>query len=102
MGSDTETGRRLQRRHKDTKTLRLALCLCVFVSSTNKPSAVQSSQVPQDWPQFRGNARLTGVAPADVPAALALKWTYEGGESFESSPAIAEGVVYAGAGNGDL
>src|SRR4029453_10815596 len=31
-----------------------------------------------------------------------LKWTYEGGESFESSPAIADGVVYAGAGSGDL
>src|SRR3954470_16542066 len=54
-----------------------------------------------NWPQFRGNARLTGVA-AELPATLSLKWTYEGGESFESSAAIVDGVVYIGAGNGDL
>ncbi len=46
---------------------------------------------------------MTGVA-TEVPATLSLKWTYEGGkdDTFESSPAIADGVVYIGAGNGDL
>src|SRR5215204_2339068 len=64
------------------------------------PSAVspQAPQAPQasNWPQFRGDPKLSGVAAADLPAALSLKWTYEGGETIESSAAIVDGVVYAG------
>ena len=56
-----------------------------------------------DWPQFRGNASLTGIATGTLPPEnLKLLWTWEGGESFESSPVIAGGVAYIGAGNGDL
>src|SRR5215510_13457873 len=116
MGSDAETGRRLGTTiTKITKTTKktyigffvIFVAFVVFVSerapSAVAPSAV-AAQVPQvsdAWPQFRGNARLTGVTSASVPATLALKWTYEGGESFESSPAVVDGVVYAGAGSGD-
>src|SRR6188472_1979342 len=74
----------------------------VVLVPASEPSAVSGAQVSDSWPQFRGNARLTGIAASDVPANLSLKWTYEGGESFESSPAIAGGVVYAAAGNGDI
>jgi eukaryotic-like serine/threonine-protein kinase len=55
-----------------------------------------------DWPQFRGNPQLTGVAPAAVPRILKLLWTYEAGESIESSAAIAGGTVYVGAESADL
>src|SRR6266496_3333076 len=56
-----------------------------------------SAQTPaSNWPQFRGNARLTGVAPTAPPDTLKLKWTYEAGESIESSPAVADGTVYVG------
>src|SRR5258707_455603 len=100
MGSNGNTGPRLHHEaHKVTKTTRFALCLCVLVAFVVQPSARQVSSAT--WPQFRGNPRLTGVA-TELPATLSLKWTYEGGESFESSPAIVDGVVYAGAGNGDL
>ena len=92
MGSD---GRRLitkiTKATKITKNL-LWVFFVVFVSFVGfveKPWAVQSSQT---WPQFRGNARLTGIG-SELPATLSLKWTYEGGESFESSPAIVDGVV---------
>ena len=54
------------------------------------------------WPQFRGNPRLTGVAISAPPATLKLLWKYEVGDSIDSSAAIADGVVYVGAGNGDL
>src|SRR5258708_27428941 len=73
--------------------------LCFFLIVVSAPSAVQLAA--RGWPQFRGNPRLTGIG-SEVPANLSLKWTYEGGESFESSPVIADSVVYAGAGNGDL
>ena len=55
-----------------------------------------------EWPQFRGNPHLTGVAPTAAPRTLKLLWTYEAGESIESSAAIAGGTVYVGVESGDL
>ena len=55
-----------------------------------------------DWPQFRGNALLTGVATQPVPQRLKLLWTYESGDSIESSPAVVDGVVYFGNQAGEL
>ena len=61
------------------------------------------AQAPADgWSQFRGNARLTGIATSAPPAAPALRWSYEAGEAIDSSPAIADGSVYVGTSNGDL
>src|SRR5688572_22543945 len=87
--------------HKDTKTRRhkelcaavsVSLCLCAFVFAQTPAS---------EWRQFRGNPRLTGVA-ASAPANPKLLWTYDAGDSIESSAAIADGVVYVGVGKGDL
>ena len=72
--------------------------LCLLAVCVSGPSAAQ----PSSWPQFRGNPRLTGIASADVPATLSLKWTYQAGETIESSASIVDGAVYVGAGNGDL
>ena len=55
-----------------------------------------------DWPQFRGNPQLTGVATGSVPANLKLLWTYDAGESIESSAAISGGTVYVGSQSKDL
>src|SRR5437773_447987 len=55
-----------------------------------------------EWPQFRGNPTLTGVTSSPVPKTLKLLWTYEAGESIESSAAISEGVVYVGSQSADL
>jgi hypothetical protein len=51
------------------------------------------AQGPSNWAQFRGNLRLSGLAPVAPPDTLALKWTYEAGESIESSAAIVDGAV---------
>ena len=63
-----------------------------LVSFASAPAAFQPASV--DWAQFRANPGLTGVAAADLPAALSLKWTYEATETIESSAAIVGGVVY--------
>src|SRR2546425_10194728 len=65
--------------------------------------AVGSAQAPSaaDWTQFRGNARLTGVAAAALPSTLSLRWAYKVGDAIESSPAIADGVVFVGSAGGD-
>src|SRR5438132_751347 len=54
------------------------------------------------WPQFRGNPQLTGVTADAVPSTLKPLWTYEAGESIESSAAIADGTVYVGSQSADL
>src|SRR5262245_60150749 len=76
----------------------------VLVSVSILTIALQSQQprVPESWPQFRGNASLTGVSQSAVPASLKVAWTYEAGEPIESSAAIADGVVYVGAQSAEL
>jgi eukaryotic-like serine/threonine-protein kinase len=55
-----------------------------------------------EWRQFRGNPRLTGVSASAPPSTLKVLWTYDAGDVIDSSAAIADGVVYVGGGNGDL
>ncbi|MGH9800779.1 MAG: PQQ-binding-like beta-propeller repeat protein, partial [Blastocatellia bacterium] len=61
-----------------------------------------TAQTADSWPQFRANYNLTGGAASPVPDNLKLLWTYDAGESIESSAAIADGTVYVGASTGDL
>jgi len=67
------------------------------------PSALCAQDTPPDnWSQFRGNQRLTGVSQSAVPANLKPLWTYEAGESIESSAAIVGGTVFVGSQKGEL
>ena len=52
------------------------------------------------WSQFRGNARLTGIAAIAPPAVPAVRWTYEAGEAIDASPAIAAGRIVIGTQDG--
>jgi outer membrane protein assembly factor BamB len=49
-----------------------------------------------DWPLFRGNPLQTGVATAELPKELKVRWTFKTGDAIESAPAIVDGVVYVG------
>src|ERR1051326_3430591 len=55
-----------------------------------------------EWPQCRATPHSTGAPPPPVPATLKLLWTYEAGESIESSAAISGGTVYVGVQPGEL
>ncbi len=50
---------------------------------------------PGDWPQFRRDPALTGVAPTAPGDELELAWSVPLGFSVESSPAVVGGFVYA-------
>jgi outer membrane protein assembly factor BamB len=64
---------------------------------------IVSAQAPADrWTQFRGSPALVGTTAAAMPDKLRVLWTYDAGESVESSAAIADGVVYVGAQPGEL
>jgi outer membrane protein assembly factor BamB len=78
--------------------LRLALALWLLSQALTQAQAPSAGS----WPQFRANARLTGVATSTPPDALKLLWTLELGDSIDSSAAIVDGVVYVGAVTGDL
>src|SRR5258705_13933153 len=67
------------------------------------PSVAKAQDTPADnWSQFRGNHQLTGVSNSAVPNGLKLLWTYEAGESIESSAAIVGGTVFVGSQKGEL
>ncbi len=55
-----------------------------------------------DWTSFRGDARLTGVAPQPLPDDLAVLWTFEVEDGIESTAALVDGVVYVGSLAGKL
>ena len=76
------------------KTLLLIVCLAVSVLAQETPA--------DNWAQFRGNSSLTGVSQSNVPNSLKQLWTYEAGDSIESSAAIVGGTVFVGSQKGDL
>src|SRR3954471_10346878 len=66
------------------------------------PVLAAAQEPSPGWTQFRGDARLSGIA-AHAPAdRLTLRWTFEAPDAIESSAAIADGTVYVGASSGDL
>jgi outer membrane protein assembly factor BamB len=69
----------------------MTLCLCSAVS------AAQESQ-----PIFRGGPAHLGVYVSLAPKGLALKWTFPTDGAIVSSPAVDNGVVYAGSADGGL
>lgn len=66
------------------------------------PRAIAQHTPADNWSQFRGNHHLTGVSLSNVPNSLRLLWTYEAGDSIESSAAIVGGTVFIGSQKGEL
>ena len=73
-----------------------------LASAQQTASATPSTAHADAWPQFRGNASLTGVSDTTLPAKLTLQWTYEADEAIDSSAAIVDGSVYVGTWAGTL
>jgi len=75
----------------------LVLLLLIFVPT------LHAQDTPADnWSQFRGNSRNTGVSDSKVPTDLKLLWTFEAGDSIESSAAVVGGTVFVGSQKGEL
>lgn len=47
-----------------------------------------------DWPVFRGDPQMTGVAAVKLPDQLQERWAFKCKDAVESAPAISGGVVY--------
>ena len=86
-----------------TQRLRRGLLSCLLLSYLLLPIKTHAQDTPADnWSQFRGNPSLTGVSDSKVAADLKLLWTYEAGDSIESSAAIVGGTVFVGSQKGEL
>ena len=79
----------------------LSACCLLFTLFLAAP--VHAQDTPADnWSQFRGNQNLTGVSLSNVPNNLKQIWTYDAGDSIESSAAIVGGTVFVGSQKGEL
>ncbi len=70
-----------------------------FLYAIAKPHATGTTD---QWPMFRGNPQLTGVARSALPDELHVRWKYETPEPISSTAAIVDGVVYVGSDEGVL
>jgi outer membrane protein assembly factor BamB len=86
----------------------LAVAFMPAAAVATPPMSAQSATASGDWAQFRHdpahsgyNAAETTISTANV-AHLGVVWTGSAGSTFFSPPAVANGVVYAGTGDGQL
>src|SRR6185369_16272013 len=54
------------------------------------------SVTAEDWPMFRGNSALTGVAAGSLPDKPVLLWTFKTGGPVRSSAAVVGNRVFIG------
>ncbi|MEO2006742.1 MAG: PQQ-binding-like beta-propeller repeat protein, partial [Candidatus Poribacteria bacterium] len=75
--------------------LMIGLCLLACV-------AADACGASAEWPSFRGDVGLTGVAEGEALGHLELAWTYDAGGMISGAAAIAGGLVYVGSTDGGL
>lgn len=79
----------------------LAAVIGLLLSAGSVQISAQDT-APDNWSQFRGNQHLTGVSLGNVPNNLKQLWTYDAGDSIESSAAIVGGTVFVGSQKNEL
>jgi len=91
-------------RHVTLLVLGLFAATLLAVADDSKPVGRVAPPAPgKDWPLFRGDPLSSGVAHAALPAKLDQLWKFEvKGGAFESTAAIADGIVYIGDMDGTL
>ena len=55
-----------------------------------------------DWPMFRGNPALSGVAQTQLPEKPSLLWSHKTDGPVKSSAAIVGGRVFVGSDDGQV
>ena len=70
----------------------------------NADAALETSTTQGQWSQFCRNSRNTGYAPeTDAPTSnVGTRWEFQAEDSVESSPVVANGVVFVGSDDGRL
>ena len=53
-----------------------------------------------DWPIYRGDQMLSGVAKGKLPNKLRLLWSFKTEDEIKSSPVVGNGIVFIGSFDG--
>jgi hypothetical protein len=73
-----------------------------------KSASAAFTVIGVNWPEFRHDLSLTGIDPTEAllgpgnVSSLTRRWTQATGNGVESSPAVVDGVVYAGSDDGKV
>src|SRR5690242_5333512 len=78
--------------------LNLAAAAAIIVAT----HASEGRDPGPNWPMFRGNPALTGVAAGALPDKLSLLWSFSTGGPVRSSAAIVDGRVFIGSGDSNV
>lgn len=79
-----------------------ALIVRRSLASLLLPILVLPAVAADEWRLFRGDAALTGRVAHALPSALETLWLFEAGDAIESTPAVADGIVYLTSVDGHL
>ena len=66
------------------------------IQDERRGAADEAQEMNDDWPMFRGQQRLLGIAEGNLPDKLILLWKFKTEGSVKSSPVIADGKVCIG------
>ena len=82
------------------KYLIILLALLSFCSREQKTDTTISINQDTDWPIFRGDAQLSGVANTVLPENIKLLWTFKTEGDIKSSPVIGQNKIFIGSNDG--
>lgn len=66
------------------------------------PQNGYAQQASSDWPMFRGNPWHSGFGQGTSVTSPVLLWKFSASSSIASGPAIVNGIIYFGSGNGTI
>ena len=83
-------------------SLFLATVATILVASAAAHASDGLAHPTANWPMFRGNPALTGVASGSLPDKLSLLWSFQSGGPVKSSASIVDGRVFIGSGDSNV
>jgi outer membrane protein assembly factor BamB len=72
----------------------LAVCFALAGSQAPDPGPVPVARA--EWPSYRGDPALNGVAPGALTLPLAERWSFQAGKGIVPSPVVAGGRLFVG------
>lgn len=90
----------------------ILLCLACFAGCEERPLSVRTdstdkqasprAEAKTDWPIFRGDPALRGVALGELAGPTQLLWTFKTGGPVNSSAVVLDGRVFFGSGDSNV
>lgn len=63
---------------------------------------VNQLEAQSSWPNYRGDAQLSGYTSATIPSQPGLLWSFKTGDAIKAPPVVSEGIIVAGSVDGNI